>query len=58
VAEALALGVPVIASDIPAHREVGGNGSEFLDPLDGIGWLRAIREYSTDSPRRNAASNA
>lgn len=40
--EAQALGVPVVASDIPAHREVGGPGAVYLDPLDGPGWRRAI----------------
>lgn len=42
VAEALALGAPVIASDIPAHRELA-MGATLIDPLDGPGWLAAIR---------------
>ena len=46
VAEALATGTPVICSDLPALREVGGEAAEFLDPLDGLGWLAAIREYA------------
>ncbi|WP_428484559.1 glycosyltransferase family 4 protein [Rhodopila sp.] len=55
IAEALALGVPVICSDIPVFREVGRDVPEFLDPLDGLGWLQAIRDYSAaDSPRRAA----
>jgi glycosyltransferase involved in cell wall biosynthesis/tetratricopeptide (TPR) repeat protein len=55
IAEALALGVPVICSDIPVFREVGLDVPEFLDPLDGLGWLQAIRNYSeTGSPRRAA----
>src|SRR5581483_8051415 len=33
--EALALGVPALASDIPAFREVAGGVAELLDPLDG-----------------------
>jgi glycosyltransferase involved in cell wall biosynthesis len=41
VAEALAVGTPVIASDIPAHRELAA-GSRLLDPLDGPGWSAAI----------------
>lgn len=46
VIEALAAGVPVIASDIPAHREVGGDVPEFLDPIDAIGWGRTIMAYA------------
>ena len=53
VVEALALGTPVIASAIPAHLEVGGDRAEYLDPLDGLGWLQAIQDYSAEpSPRR------
>jgi glycosyltransferase involved in cell wall biosynthesis len=55
IAEALALGVPVICSDIPVFREVGGDVPEFLDPLDGAGWMAAIRDYTApQSPRRAA----
>ena len=54
VAEALALGVPVICSDIPAHRETGGAVPDYLDPLDAIGWMRAIRAYAADGPERRA----
>ncbi|MDG2527246.1 glycosyltransferase family 4 protein [Caulobacter endophyticus] len=55
VAEALQLGTPVIASDIAAHREVGGAAPDYLDPLDGPAWARALRDYAQpDSPRRRA----
>ena len=55
LAEALALGVPALCSDIPVLREVGGAVPEFLDPLDGPGWRSAICDYATgDSPRRQA----
>jgi glycosyltransferase involved in cell wall biosynthesis len=55
VAEALAAGVPVIASDIPVLRETGGDVPEYLDPLDGPAWIRAIGDYALgDSPRRAA----
>jgi glycosyltransferase involved in cell wall biosynthesis len=55
VAEALALGVPVLCSDIPVFHEVGGDVPEFLDPLDGPAWLRAITDYAAPrSPRRLA----
>lgn len=42
VVEALALRTPVIASDIPAHRELAGNVATLIDPLDGPAWLAAI----------------
>lgn len=57
LAEALALGAPAIASDLPAFREVGGDRFETIDPLDGPGWERAIEDYAADgSPRRAAAA--
>ncbi|HZP13635.1 MAG TPA: glycosyltransferase [Nevskiaceae bacterium] len=53
VAEALAAGVPVICSDLPALREVGGEVPEYLDPLDGVAWRAAVLDYADrDSPRR------
>ncbi|MEM6972359.1 MAG: glycosyltransferase family 1 protein [Pseudomonadota bacterium] len=55
VAEALGAGVPVIASDLPSLREVAGDVPEWLDPLDGPGWLAAIRDYATPYSRRRAA---
>lgn len=55
VAEALQLDVPVIASDIAAHREVGGDAPDYLDPLDGLAWACAVRDYARpDSGRRHA----
>lgn len=55
VAEALAQGVPVIASAIPAHREVGAGVPEFLDPGDLPAWQAMIENYATPgSPFREA----
>lgn len=42
VIEAAASGLPVLASDIPVHREIAGAFAQFLDPLDGPGWRDAI----------------
>jgi len=42
VVEALSLGVPALASDIAAHREVAQGFAAFLDPLDGPAWVAAI----------------
>ena len=54
VAEALALGTPVLCSDLPALREVGGHAAEYLDPLDGLGWLAAISDYAAQGSARRA----
>ncbi|MEM7268012.1 MAG: glycosyltransferase family 1 protein [Pseudomonadota bacterium] len=40
--EARAAGLPVIASDLPALREVGGEDVTYLSPLDGAAWRREI----------------
>lgn len=56
--EALELGVPVIASDLPVLREVGGSVPDYLDPLDGPAWMKAVRDYAMPgSPRRTAQLN-
>jgi glycosyltransferase involved in cell wall biosynthesis len=53
--EALALGTPVIASDLPVFREIAGELPDYLDPLDGPGWQALIEEYSqTESLSRSA----
>jgi glycosyltransferase involved in cell wall biosynthesis len=54
VAEALALGVPVLCSDLPALRETGGGVPEYLDPADGAAWRDAILAYADNSGRRSA----
>ena len=56
VAEALAVGVPVICSDISAHREVGGDVPDYLDPLDGRGWLSTILDHAAQGPAWRAQS--
>jgi glycosyltransferase involved in cell wall biosynthesis len=45
IIEALALGTPVIASDLPAHREAGGSGATYISPIDGPGWISAIHAH-------------
>lgn len=53
--EALVAGVPVLASDLPAFREVAKDVPEYLDPLDGPGWIHAIDDYAqSDGTRRQA----
>ncbi len=57
VAEALSLGVPVIASDIPAHREVGGRWATFIDPIDGPTWVKTVKDFveARSQQRKKAA---
>jgi glycosyltransferase involved in cell wall biosynthesis len=53
--EALTLGLPVIASDLPVFREIAGEIPDYLDPLDGAGWRAAVLDYAkTDSDRRRS----
>ena len=49
VAEALAAGIPVIASDLPVFREVAGDIPDYRDPLDGAGWAAIIRDYANEN---------
>ena len=54
VAEATALGTPVIASDIPVHREFSRH-AQLLDPIDGPAWLAAIEAAARRRPPSPAA---
>jgi glycosyltransferase involved in cell wall biosynthesis len=55
IAEARALGVPVVCSNISAHREVAGSTGILLDPLDGRGWRNAIDALAA-APKQKIAS--
>jgi glycosyltransferase involved in cell wall biosynthesis len=50
VAEAAALGTPVIASDISVHRELALH-ARLLDPTDGPAWLGAIEAAARSRAR-------
>jgi glycosyltransferase involved in cell wall biosynthesis len=52
--EALAQGVPVLCSDMPALREAGGGVPDYLVVSDHAAWHRAVIEYVMDSPSRQA----
>ncbi|MEL7463490.1 MAG: glycosyltransferase [Pseudomonadota bacterium] len=53
--EALALGCPVVASDLDALREVGGAAPDYLSPHDAGAWETAVRDYADPgSPARAA----
>lgn len=53
--EGLAAGTAVLASDIPAHREVSGGFARLLPPDDVDAWGQALVEV-TDAPRPAAAA--
>lgn len=50
--EALRLGTPVIASDIPSFREVGQGIPLLLDPHDEDGWNAALADFMTPASDR------
>jgi glycosyltransferase involved in cell wall biosynthesis len=55
LAEALMLGTPVLASELPAFAEIAGDIPEYLHPLDGKAWAQAVQDYAGPShPRRQA----
>lgn len=47
--EASAMAIPLIASDIAAHRELVPH-ARLIDPLDGLGWLAALEEWTRTAP--------
>lgn len=59
VCEALAMGTPVIASDLPSHRDIAQGQAVLLDPKDAASWEReidaAIRRPAGHGVRRSAA---
>lgn len=51
--EALANRVPVIASDLAVFREIAGGVPDYVDPIDGPGWMECVLDYARpDSVRR------
>ena len=55
VVEALANGLPVIASDLPVFKEFAGNIPDYLNVNDETCWAEAIASYAApDSPQRLA----
>jgi glycosyltransferase involved in cell wall biosynthesis len=56
--EALARGCPVLAADIPALREVLGDGARFAPPDDRAGWTSAITAVCQDAAERDRLARA
>lgn len=53
IVEALAVGVPVVASDVPAHREVGGGEPVWCEPGDAESIAAAIERSLAQPGRRS-----
>ncbi|MBX3099758.1 MAG: glycosyltransferase family 4 protein [Salinibacterium sp.] len=58
VVEAQALGTPVLLSDIPIFREIGGPAAGYFDPSSTASFISAVHELddSTEWASRSAAS--
>jgi glycosyltransferase involved in cell wall biosynthesis len=52
VVEALQLGTPVIASDLPVYREIVGDKPTYLDPNDVKAWAETIADFAEEGPER------
>ena len=52
--EALGMGVPVIANDLPVFREIGGDIPHYLDPIDTSAWEAAILDYANPASAARA----
>lgn len=48
VVEAMACGTPVVASDIPALREVGGTAAIYAPPGDVSRWVETLLQFRRD----------
>lgn len=55
VLEAMASGLPVVASDIPPHREVAGDAAEYADPSDAGDLAATIRHVLSEGEAERAA---
>ena len=59
--EAMADGVPVLAADVPALREVGGDAAVYLpvdDPAPWAAWMASLAEPGSDRTTIGAAGPA
>ena len=56
--EAMSVGTPIVVSDIPIFREIGGDAGLFADPRDPSAYARAVRtlEDAREWEARSAAA--
>ena len=52
IIEALKLGTPVIASDLPVYREIVAEMPTYLDATDSSAWSQTAQAFMRDSPER------
>lgn len=52
IVEAGERGLPVLASDIPALRETGGDAARYIAPQDPAAWAAAVRALASDPAER------
>lgn len=58
VSESIAAGLPTIASDIPPHREIGGDAALYFTPGDAVSLAALIRGLIADPARRAELAEA
>lgn len=58
--EAMSVGTPIVVSDIPIFREIGGEAGVFADPHDPAAFARAVRtlDDADEWGRRSALARA
>jgi len=49
IIEGLAMGLPVVASDLASHRQAGELFAKYVSPIDGYGWIREIEAVAFNS---------
>lgn len=56
--EAMGVGTPLVVSDIPVFREVGGTAARYVDPDDVAGFVVAVRELDDEASFAHASAAA